>query len=182
MKFKGLRGVLKNWSKGLSNLSLLIENCNKVILFLDNLEDMRQLFNPECNLRILVKRQLCTLLRYKNEYWKKRYTVNRIKFGDECTKFFHDMATISHRRNSIPQLLNDHGSWIQDHEGKAGLLWSSFRKRMGVSSDPVMVFDLGSLVQVADDLDHFNLRKLMLLSKRCLLIKPRGRMVSTVYL
>jgi hypothetical protein len=25
---------------------------------------------------------------------------------------------------------------------------------MGVSSDPVMVFDLGSLVQVADDLDH----------------------------
>lgn len=32
-KFKKLRSTLKAWSKGLSNLSLLISNCNKVILF-----------------------------------------------------------------------------------------------------------------------------------------------------
>lgn len=79
--------------------------------------------------------------------------MNKIKFGDECTKFFHGMAIISFRRNTISQLLNEQGIWIQDHEGKAGLLWSSFRKRMGVSSDPVMVFDLHSLVQAVDDLD-----------------------------
>jgi hypothetical protein len=73
-----------------------------VILFLDGLEDRRPLYNTESNLRSLVKRQLATLLHYKNVYWKKRYTVNWIKLGDECTKFFHAMATISHRRNSIP--------------------------------------------------------------------------------
>jgi hypothetical protein len=70
-KLKRLRSALKAWSRNLSNLSLLITNCNKVILFLDGLEDRRQLFNPESNLRILVKRQLATLLHYKNLYWKK---------------------------------------------------------------------------------------------------------------
>lgn len=69
-KFKGLRVALKIWSKNLSNLSELIANCNKVIAFLDSLEDVRQLFNPEYNLGNLVKKQLATLLIYKNEYWK----------------------------------------------------------------------------------------------------------------
>jgi hypothetical protein len=57
-KFKALRASLKNWSKHLSNLSLLISNCNKVICFIDALEDRRGLFNPEANLRNAVKRQL----------------------------------------------------------------------------------------------------------------------------
>lgn len=130
-KFKKLRNALKVWSRGLSNLSQLIANCNEVILFLDGLEDRRPLYNTESNLRHLVKCQLATLLHYKNAYWKKRYTVNRIRFGDECTKFFHAMATISHRRNYIPQLLNDQGQWVQDHEGKAGLLWNAFKKTHG---------------------------------------------------
>jgi hypothetical protein len=100
-----------------------------------------------------VKKQLETLLHYKNLYWRKRYTVNRIKLGDECTKFFHGMATISYRRNSIPQLLNDQGVWIHDHEGKSALLWTSFKKRMGVSSNPVMVFELSNLIEPVPGLD-----------------------------
>ena len=67
-KFKKLRGELKRWSKSLSNLSLLVDNCNKVICFLDDLEDRRLLFNPEINLRNLVKVQVQTLLKYKNAY------------------------------------------------------------------------------------------------------------------
>jgi hypothetical protein len=152
-KLKALCSALKTWSQGLSNLSLLIASCNKVILFLDALENRRILYNPELNLRIMIKNQLATLLHYKNVYWRKRYTVNRVKFGDECTKFFHAMATISHRQNSIPQL-NEQGLWVQDHEGKAGLLWNSFRKRMGVTTSPVMIFDLQSLITAAPGLDE----------------------------
>jgi hypothetical protein len=37
---------------------------------------------------------------------------------------------------------NEQGIWIHDHHGKAGLLWQSFKKRMGISSNPVMIFDL----------------------------------------
>jgi len=57
------------------------------------------------------------------------------------------MATISYRRNAIPQILNESGAWIQDHDGKAGLLWNAFRNRMGVDPDTTMVFDLETLVQ-----------------------------------
>lgn len=71
--------------------------------------------------------------------------------GDECTKFFHAMATISHRKNSIPQLLNDDGAWILDHEGKAALIWNSFKVRMGISTNPTMLFGLHSLFQVHGD-------------------------------
>ena len=57
-KFKKLREELNAWSKSLSNLSLLIKNCNKVIGFLDTLEDRRGLYNPEANMKILVKFQV----------------------------------------------------------------------------------------------------------------------------
>ena len=137
----------------MSNLGLLIRNCNLVIGFLDSLEDKRQLYNPELNMRTIIKSQLRDLLYYKNIYWKNRYTVNRIKFGDECTKFFHAMATISYRRNSIAQLLNDNGAWVQDHEGKANLLWCSFKNMMGVSSGISMLFDLNSLLTRREDLN-----------------------------
>jgi hypothetical protein len=100
-KLKNVRYTLKNWSKGISNLSLLISNCNTVILLLDFVEDSRPLYTHEWNFRIFIKAHLATLLRFKNAYWKKRYTVNRIKFGDECTKFFHAMAANSFRKNTI---------------------------------------------------------------------------------
>jgi hypothetical protein len=93
-KFKSLRYALRKWSKSLSNLKGLIANCNTVVFFLDTLEETRPLFNPEVNLRNIIKVQLATLLRYRKEYWRKQYTVNRICFGDECTKFFHAMGTV----------------------------------------------------------------------------------------
>jgi len=152
VKFKRLRADLKNWSRHLSNLGLLIENCNTVIGALDAIEDARGLFNLEINLRLKVKKLLKALLHQKNIYWKNRYTVNRIRFGDECTKFFHAMATISYRKNKISQILNDSGAWIQDHDEKAGLLWNSFRNRMGISRDITMHFDLQSYIIPADNL------------------------------
>ncbi|WVZ76610.1 hypothetical protein U9M48_024573 [Paspalum notatum var. saurae] len=145
-KLKNLRYSLKNWSKSISNLSLLIGNCEKVILYLDALEEYRLLTTPESNLRRILKLHLSVLLQYRMEYWKKRYTVNRVKFGDECTKFFHSMATISFRRNCIAQLQNKEGCSVVDHDSKAAILWEDFRCGMGVTDRPPMVFDLSSAV------------------------------------
>ena len=153
MKFKSLRAELKAWSRNLSNLSLLINNCNKVIGFLDSLEDRRLLYNTEINLRNLVKKHLRTLLHYKKEYWRKRFTNNKVKFGDECTKFFHSMATISYKRNTITQIRNDTGIWVQDHSGKARLLLNAFKNRMGISSEINQHFDLHNLIQHRDNLE-----------------------------
>ena len=66
------------------------------------------------------------------------------------------MATISHRRNAISQIQNDQGAWIQDHEGKAGLLWNSFKNRMGVSTIISMHFDLNSLIHPRDFLQDIS--------------------------
>ena len=153
MKFKRLRAELKAWSRNLSNLSLLINNCNKVIGFLDSLEDRRLLYNTEINLRNLVKKHLRTLLHYKKEYWRKRFTNNKVKFGDECTKFFHSMATISYKRNTITQIRNDTGIWVQDHSGKARLLLNAFKNRVGISSEINQHFDLHNLIQHRDNLE-----------------------------
>ena len=64
-KFKRLRYDLKHWSKGISNLKLLIEN--KVILYPDTLEELRPLFNTEWNLRRIVKNQLMKLLQQQRK-------------------------------------------------------------------------------------------------------------------
>ena len=127
-KLKNVRYELKHWSKNLSNLSLLISKTYKLIFFMDSLEEVRPLLSFEWNFRALVKSHLATLLDYKNKYWRKRFIVNRIKFGDECIKFFHAIATISYRKNSISQLRNENGQDVSDHEGKASLLWSAFKK------------------------------------------------------
>jgi hypothetical protein len=116
------------------------------------LEDVRGLFYPEINLRCLIKRKLQELLHHKNIYRKYIYKTSKVRFGDECTKFFHAMATISHRKNAISQILNDEGAWIQDHEGKACLMWTAFKNRMGVSNGITMHFDLESLITPRDDL------------------------------
>jgi hypothetical protein len=75
-------------------------------------------------------------------------------FGDECTKLFHAMATISHRRNTISQILNDSGVWVKDHAGKEALLWAAFKSRLGVTLDSIMLFDLENLIIIKDNLDH----------------------------
>jgi hypothetical protein len=38
-KFKSLRYALKHWHMNLSELKVLIQNCNKAILILDSLEE-----------------------------------------------------------------------------------------------------------------------------------------------
>jgi hypothetical protein len=54
-------------------------------------------------------------------------------FGDENTRLFHTLATYSMRKNSITSLTLEDGSEVFEHEQKAGVLWSDFRDRLGVS-------------------------------------------------
>jgi hypothetical protein len=74
-KFKLLRAALKKWSRNLSNLSKLISNCNSTLQILDTLEEQITLFIQEYNFRKILEDHTLKLLRYKKEYWKKRYTV-----------------------------------------------------------------------------------------------------------
>jgi hypothetical protein len=78
-KLKTLRYDLKKWHMSLAKLKGLIENCNKVILLLDNLEEKRPLFRAEFNFKRIVKLHLESLLLAECNYWRKHCTIHWIK-------------------------------------------------------------------------------------------------------
>jgi hypothetical protein len=85
------------------------KNCNEVILILDKLEEQRPLFIQEKNMRKIIKIHMAKLLKYKNSYWRQRYTERWVVFGDECTKFLYAAATNRFRHIVISFLTNDDG-------------------------------------------------------------------------
>jgi hypothetical protein len=108
-KFKNLRKALKTWKTGLPNLAAVIAKSREVVQFLDVLEEVRDLTVEEWNFRGILSDHLSKLLHQQRTYWKQRGTINWVKFGDECTAFFHANASIRHRKNFISSLVNSVG-------------------------------------------------------------------------
>jgi hypothetical protein len=152
-KLKLLRKGLKNWSSSFQVLNGLITNCNSVIMMMDDIEEQRMLHISEWNFRNIVKRKLQHLLSCKHEYWKKRCTARWAKLGDENTSFFHSMATIRFQKNTISTLSREDGSVATEHHEKAGLLWHSFKQRLGVSTPISSTFDFSPYLNRLEDLE-----------------------------
>ena len=152
-KFKRLRKGLKQWSSNFSLLSTLISNCNKTILMLDGFEEERVLHISEWNFRQIVKDKLQHLLLCKQDYWRNRCTARWARLGDENTSFFHSMATIRYRKNHISSLAREDGSVALEHEEKAGLLWHSFRNRLGLSLPINENFDFSQFFDIFEGLE-----------------------------
>jgi hypothetical protein len=134
-----------------------MDRCNMVLNLLDGLEEQRPLSILEFNFRKIVKRRIANLLHYKRIYWKNRCTIRWVKLGGENTKFFHAAATKSYRRNKIPTLTSSDGIAYNDHEAKAGIIWSTFSKRLGSSDKPSMFFTLDNLINRTDGLESLSL-------------------------
>lgn len=146
-KLKAVRHALKHWSKHISRLKIAIENTNKALLEIDNIEDRRVLSVPESNFRSILKRHLLRLLRYQKEHWKKRCTIRWIQFGDENSKQFQAIATERYRRNCIKTLRTDDGAVVDDHNGKESILFKAFKDRMGKNNPLDMKFNLSRLLR-----------------------------------
>jgi hypothetical protein len=82
--------------------------------------------------------------------------VRWTKLGDEGTKFFHAAATERYRLNTITSLDTDDGRTVTYHNEKATLLLEEYKKRMGCSSNPTMLYNLTELIQPSDDLEHLS--------------------------
>jgi hypothetical protein len=104
-KFKNLRRVLKEWHKKISNLASSIANVKDLISHMDMLEEFRDLSLYEWDFREILKQHLDGLLQQQNTYWKQRGTIKWVRFGDECTRFFHANATIKNIRKMPSPLL-----------------------------------------------------------------------------
>lgn len=127
---------------------ITIDNCNKVLADLDELENKRNLSIPEGNFWNILKKHLIRLLAYQKEYWKKCCTIRWIKFSDENTKFFQAVATERYRRNNIASFQNDEGDTIEDHPGKEALLFQTYKE------PTEMKFNLQAIIKRAPNLNH----------------------------
>ncbi|XP_073355187.1 uncharacterized protein [Aegilops tauschii subsp. strangulata] len=153
-KLKNLRYTLKKWSKNISCLNLCTDNSNWALLELDNIEDKRALTIPEANFRGILKDHLVTLPGYKQQYWKKRYTVRWFKCGGDNTKFFHSAASERYRKNSIASLKLQDGTVVSDHAGKAKELFETYKERLGRKTPYEMKFDLARIIKKVEGLDE----------------------------
>jgi hypothetical protein len=146
-KLKTARYDLKKWQVSLSHLKLLIQNCNKVILALDSLEEHKPLFKAEFNFQRIVKLHLDELLLAECNYWRKRCTIRWNKQGEDNKKFFHFMATERFHRNNIAMSKNDDGVG----------LWRTYKCRMGQLEGIDLQFDLASLLTRVDGLEELTI-------------------------
>jgi hypothetical protein len=92
-KLKRTRYSLKKWSKRVSNLKEIINNCQYTLALLDGIEEQRNLSVVEKNFRRIVEVHTRKVLEAKRIYWKSRAKIKWAKLGDENTKFFHTVAT-----------------------------------------------------------------------------------------
>ena len=67
------------------------------------------------------------------------------------------MATQRFTRNSISSIKADDGRLVSDHLEMAGLLWASYKDRMGCSNGIDMKFDLSTIVDRVEDLEEISL-------------------------
>lgn len=123
VKFKNLRGALKQWRQSLPSLQNIISNLKLLLTFVNFLEEFRDLSLVEWNFRNLLEDKLISLLKQQKAYWKQRGAIKWVTLGDASTKFFHAQATIKYRRNLITQLQGENGSVVTEHGNKANLIW-----------------------------------------------------------
>lgn len=64
-------------------------------MFLEMLEEYRDLSLEEWNFRQISKEKLISLLKQQKLYWRQRGTIKWVKFGDASTKFFMQMQLSS---------------------------------------------------------------------------------------
>jgi hypothetical protein len=69
-KFKTLRAAVKKWSRNLSNLTKIINNCNFTLAMMDGLKEQRPLSVMEKNFKRILKKHTEKLLEAKRTYWK----------------------------------------------------------------------------------------------------------------
>lgn len=82
--------------------------CNNSVLFLDQIEEHRDLTNFERRFRIMARERAYLLSCIIESRWHHRSRCKWLQVGDKNTRFFHAFASARHRRNRISSItVND---------------------------------------------------------------------------
>jgi hypothetical protein len=119
--------ALKLWNKNLfgkAHLELAI--ANEIIQKLDVAQEARQLSGDEIQLRKDLKTRVLGLAAAERSRWRQASRLVWLKEGDACTKYFHLKAIRRSRKNFIPCIKKNNGSYVWTHKEKEAELQSHF--------------------------------------------------------
>lgn len=151
MRLKKFRSALKRWSKTIKHPDVIVAKCNEVILFLDSLEELRSLSDPEFLLCSLVHSCLSLHLKRTAAFWRRQGKIRFCVLGDQNTKFFHACASVRRRGNQIACLVRDSVEH-RAHNDKACILRDFYLNLLGTKTLVEDSLDLHQLM-AGDRLD-----------------------------
>lgn len=82
----------------------ILDFCKKTVLFFDQIEEKRVLFEHEFKLRLQIKENAFELANNVELKWKQRSRCNWLANGDRNSKFFHAFASSRLSRNLVTEL------------------------------------------------------------------------------
>jgi hypothetical protein len=156
-KFKVLRKKLREWQASIASLATLIKNVRLIILFMDVLEEFRDLSLYEWNFKEILNKHLLTLLEKQKMYWRQRGNIKWVTLGDAGTHFFHANATLRHKLKTIAELTTIEDLSFSAHKDKEEILWNEFKQRLGFtefggfSVHPSFLFQQNSQLHSLED-------------------------------
>lgn len=151
-KFKNLRKIFKDGQKSIPTLKTNITNVKDILLFIEIIEDYRDLTLAEWNFKEILRTKLNGLLDQQKTYWRQRGATRWAQLGDTNKKFFHANASIRRRGNLIKQLVSDQGITFQSHNGKELIIWQEFKERSATSAGSFFPVDPSNFVHPVENL------------------------------
>ena len=93
----------------------------------------------------LVRKELCSLMRKEETYWKQRSRVAWLHGGDSNTRFFHECASQRKKTNTVHGLRDTNDIWQTDSEVIESIVVEYFQNLFS-SSNPTAINEVTQLV------------------------------------
>jgi hypothetical protein len=105
-KLKALKWEIKRWNVvEFGDVREKNKASCEELKVLDRTEEVRQLTEEEKDRRRQISKELEASLLQEEISWRQKSRIRWLKEGDKCTKFFHQVANVNRRNNSIESLV-----------------------------------------------------------------------------
>ena len=127
-KLKEIKSRLKAWnSSEFGHIDRKIEELEEMIQYFDKISNGRDLMETELAERRAAQAELWVWMKRKETFWAQQSRAKWLKEGDKNTKYFHTLASIRKKKNTILALSTNNG-FVNDPAGIHKEATSFFKK------------------------------------------------------